>query len=272
LYLKLAFLVLCFKKTTVQVIAGLNTVAGFQKPIIQAIYLRSNLSSLGGVMTIKKIGSFALAGLAFAVSAPSFAAQGYNWTGLYIGAQAGYGWAEDEIQDELISSPGVSDWSNKFDIDGATGGIFGGYNYQNGQWVFGFELDAELSNVEGDDPSWPWGDVITAEITSQGSARGRVGYVYDRALLYVTGGLAFANIETKYTTGAAQDSYDQTRSGWTLGAGVDYAFAPNWIGRFDYRYTDFREVTNHAATTDPGWNYHNDITEQAVRLGVAYKF
>ncbi len=218
-------------------------------------------------MTIKKIGLFALAGLAFAVSAPSFAAQGYNWTGLYIGAQAGYGWGEDDTANTVLF-----DWDGEHDIDGWTGGILGGYNYQNGQWVFGFELDAELSNVEGDDPTWSFGENINAKITSQGSARGRVGYAYDRALLYVTGGLAFANIDTKYTDGASLDSYDQTRSGWTLGAGVEYAFAPNWTGRIDYRYVDFRRIFNWTTNTDSCCGMDNDITEQAVRLGVAYKF
>lgn len=223
-------------------------------------------------MAIKKLGLLVVAGLSFALSSPSFAGPSGSWTGLYVGAQAGYAWGEDKIMDQEISS-GVSDWNDEFDLDGTTGGIYGGYNYQNGPWVFGVEGDAEIADVEGDNPNWPFGDTITAKITSQGSARGRVGYVYNNnVMFYGTGGIAFANIKTRYLSGVAIDSYDQMRSGWTLGAGVEYAFAPNWTARLDYRYADFGRITNHAATTDSGWNYHNDITEQAVRIGVAYKF
>lgn len=223
-------------------------------------------------MTIKKLGMLAIAGVSLALSTPAFAAPDNTWTGLYAGAQLGYGWGSDETQNYSISNPSYSDWDGEHDIDGATGGIFAGYNYQKGNWVFGFEIDAELSNVEGDDPTWSYGDSISAEITSQVSARGRIGFAYDRALFYATAGLAIANIDTKYTDGAAVDSYDQTRSGWTAGAGVDYAFTPNWMARLEYRYADFGRVSNVTPTTDGGYAMKNDITEHAVRIGVGYKF
>lgn len=218
-------------------------------------------------MAIKKLGLLVVAGLSFALSSPSFAGPSGSWTGLYVGAQAGYAWGEDDTANTV-----ALDWDGKHDIDGATGGVFAGYNYQKDKWVFGVELDAELSNVEGGDTTWSFGDEINAEITSRVSARARVGYVYDRALLYVTGGLAIANIDTTYTDGASLDSYDQTKSGWTLGAGVDYALTPNWAARLEYRYTDLGRVFNLTTNTDSCCGMNNEITEHAVRVGVSYKF
>ncbi len=218
-------------------------------------------------MAIRKIGLLAIAGLSFVFTTPSFAGPGGSWTGLYVGAQAGYAWGEDDTANTV-----ALDWDGEHDIDGATGGVFAGYNYQKDKWVFGVELDAELSNVEGSDTTWFFGDSINAEITSRASARVRVGYTYDRALLYVTGGLAIANIDTTYIDGGASDNYDQTKSGWTLGAGVDYALTQNWAARLEYRYTDLGRVFNLTTNTDGCCGMNNDITEHAVRIGVAYKF
>ena len=224
-------------------------------------------------MATQKIGLLTLTCLSIAATAPSFAAQTTtSWTGLYLGAQAGYGWGKDRIKDELIGSPGFSDWNDHFDMDGTTGGVYAGYNYQRGTWVYGLEFNVESANIKGDDAKWPFGDKITAKINGQGAARARVGYAFGPALLYATGGLAFANVKTDYYDAGATDSYSQTRAGWTLGVGAEYAFAPNWTGRLDYQYADFGRLTDPATTTDPGWQYHHDITTNAVRLGVGYKF
>ena len=223
-------------------------------------------------MNIKKTEMFAVACLSLALSATASAAPGNAWTGLYVGGQLGYGWAEDETKNYSVNDPSYSDWIGEHDMDGATGGIFAGYNFQNGNWVYGVEFDAERSNIEGGDTSWSYGDEINAEITSQVSARARLGYAYNRALIYATGGLAIANIDTRYTNDGNVDRYDHTRSGWTLGAGVDYAFGPNWMGRIEYRYADFGRVKDDTTTADPGYAMKNDITEQVVRIGIGYKF
>ena len=215
-----------------------------------------------------------------ALASPAFAADmsmvaptsSYNWTGPYLGAQIGYGWARDKIHDESRSTPGVSDYSDRFNLRGATGGIYGGYNYQMGMWLFGAEGDMEISDVNGDNAAWPFGTDMTAKIRAQGSLRGRLGYVYDTSLFYVTGGLAFGDIKTDYYDTPAHDSYSRWRAGWTVGAGVEHAFTPHWTARLEYRYTDFGRITDWTATTDSGWNEHNDITEHAVRVGISYKF
>lgn len=211
------------------------------------------------------------------LATPAFAADmiapaaTYDWSGPYLGVQAGYGWGRDHIHDSNRFDPSDSDYSDHFSMDGALGGVFAGYNFQHGNLVFGAEADAEISDVKGDN-DWPFGDKSTAKISAQGSLRARLGYAFDNSLVYVTGGVAIGNIKTAYFDGADVDSYSRTRAGWTLGIGAEHAFTPNWIGRVEYRYTDFGSVTDWTRTTDPNWNEHNDITQNAVRIGLAYKF
>ena len=197
----------------------------------------------------------------------------YDWSGPYVGVQIGYGWGKDHIQVRRSSPiPSFSDYSDHFNMNGATGGVFAGYNYQSSNWVFGAEADAEISGVNGDNPNWPFGDNTTAKIVAQGSLRGRLGYAFDNSLVYATGGLAVANIKTKYFAGPAVDSFSATRAGWTVGVGAEHAFTPNWIARAEYRYTDFGSVTDATVNTNSDFEEHNDITEHAVRVGLAYKF
>ena len=208
--------------------------------------------------------------LAQGTTAPPAAMQG-SWAGPYAGAQVGYGWARDHIHDEERASPGFSDYTDHFNLSGATGGLFGGYNFEDDMWVFGAEADAELSGVDGDNRAWPFGTDMTAKIAAQGSLRGRVGYVFDDCLFYATGGLALGEIRTHYYDASAEDSYSNWRAGGTVGAGIEHAFTPQWTARIEYRYVDFGRVTDWTKNTDFGWNEHNDITEQAVRVGLGYR-
>ncbi len=220
---------------------------------------------------LKKI----IVGTAFlAVASPVFAAQPstYNWTGYYLGAQVGDSSVRDNIHDEEIGS-GASDYHSHFNLQGVTGGIFTGYNFQHDMWLIGVEADAELSGIDGDNSRWPFGTDMTTKITSQGSLRGRLGYVYDTNLFYITGGVAVGEIKTDYyDTGSRHDSNENTKTGWTLGGGFEHAFTPKWTVRFEYRYTDFGRITDSTITTDPGWMEHNDLIAHTVRVGIAYKF
>ena len=224
-------------------------------------------------MATQKIGLLTLTCLSIAATAPSFAAQTTtSWTGLYLGAQAGYGWGKDRIKDELIGSPGFSDSNDHFDMDGTTGGVYAGYNYQRGTWVYGLEFNVESANIKGDDAKWPFGDKITAKINGQAAARARLTPPLAPPCSTPPAASPLPTSRPITTTLARLTSYSQTRAGWTLGVGAEYAFAPNWTGRLDYQYADFGRLTDPATTTDPGWQYHHDITTNAVRLGVGYKF
>jgi outer membrane immunogenic protein len=195
------------------------------------------------------------------------------WNGFYIGAQIGYGWGRDRSR-EFVTATGVGTGINPgFGTDGFLGGVHAGYNYQMGGMVLGLEGDFEGSDVSG-------GARVLAPFTSsafdsrwQGSLRGRVGAAFGPSLLYVTGGAAFADLRYAYQVGAGPvETFNRTKTGWTLGAGAEYAISPNWSTRLEYRYTDFGSVTNASVVAAPGFSYQQDPSFHTVRLGVSYRF
>ena len=141
------------------------------------------------------------------------AVQMYNWTGGYIGINGGYGFGNSDILG--------------FEAD-PRGGLVGltlGYNWQafGSPWVFGLEGDINWSNIKGSFTSLacPLGCEIKNEWF--GTARGRLGYAMDRFMPYVTGGLAFGDVGAT-VNGVATTS--DTNFGWTVGAGIEGALAP----------------------------------------------
>ncbi|RWE76521.1 outer membrane protein [Mesorhizobium sp.] len=211
----------------------------------------------------------ALPGSAFAADALSAAPAIYDWSGAYVGVQLGYGWGHVDSHDQSISS-GNSDWADSWKSNGVLGGIHLGYNQAYGSFVLGGEADIEASGMSGSVDS-VFAGTIDTKIDVQGSLRARLGYAMGPALLYATGGLAVAHFKTHYEEGPTTDSSSHTKAGWTLGAGVEYAFAQNWTTRVEYRYTDFGKFTDNPAT-DSSWLYPTNVTTQSVRFGVSYKF
>lgn len=202
--------------------------------------------------------------------APAAVASVYDWTGPYAGAQLGYGFGRDNIAD-AFKPTGFSDYSGKFGFNGVQGGLFAGYNIQSGALVYGVEADGVFAGAHGSTLP-PFGYRVKTSMNSEAALRGRVGYAFDRALVYVAGGVAVANFKTSHIAVAATDSYTQTRAGWTLGTGVEYAFTNNWIGRVEYRYSNFGKFTNSDVVVDSNWVWHNRVSESAVRAAIAYKF
>ena len=111
-----------------------------------------------------------------------------------------------------------------------------GYNYQTGSFVWGLEGDIAWSDVKG---SVACGLGLTCETANRwlGTARGRLGYAFDRLLPYITGGGAFGNVRASINPGPIV-SATNTRIGWTVGAGLEYAFLGNWTAKIEYLYVD----------------------------------
>ena len=114
---------------------------------------------------------------------------------------------------------------------------------------------------------------------------GRFGYAIDSVLLYVTGGAAFGEIRHRYDrydlnsgTGAydfvAAQRFTHKWTGWILGAGMEYALAPGWTTRVEYRYTDFGVMTDHPTLYAPPQVFTERHREEfhSLRVGVAYRF
>lgn len=193
----------------------------------------------------------------------------YNWTGLYVGAQAGYEWARTSY---TFNGPVPS---GRFTPSGFVGGVYVGYNHQfDSPLVVGVEGDIEYANVK-DSFNNPFGNrsAGSADLRWQGSVRARVGYAFDRFLPYVTGGVAFGHFrfEGGPAPGSLQ-SWTKTKTGWTIGAGLEYAFADRWSARVDYRYTDFGTASGNLAPAFPFVTESMKIRDHAVRVGVSYRF
>lgn len=176
----------------------------------------------------------------------------YDWNGFYVGAMTGYGWSDADVDDAGISeSPGLDGW--------ALGG-YTGYNYQTGNFVFGVEGDVKY---DWNEDTFDLGG-IPMELKTDwgGSLRARMGYAMDRSLIYATGGYAFTNAELRdRDTG---DSADKTLNGWTIGAGFEHAFTDNFIGRAEYRYTDYGDADLMGVNTG--------VKRNDLMLGVGWKF
>ena len=177
----------------------------------------------------------------------------YNWTGYYVRINAGGGW-------------GDSDWAGVRSID-LSGGLIGvtlGYNWQFGQFVAGLEGDLNWTNIEGSAACVVVGTCRTRN-DWLGTVRGRLGYAADRFMPYLTGGLAFGNVEASSPTGSADD----TNAGWALGAGLEFALAGNWTAKVEYLYVDLGDIT--CATCFPG-GVRVDYTASIVRGGLNFRF
>ncbi len=251
------------------------------------------------------VGAIALAGSAAAADLPSrapapvYVPAPYSWSGLYIGGQIGYAWG-DASSSTYGAAPSLFllDAPSNYNPQGVIGGVHLGYNLQINQWLLGLEGDVDGTSVSKTVNAGTvytpeiltaapapavvliaptYGATIHSSIPLEGSIRLRAGYAWDRALLYATGGAAFAGVKTTYSDFYGFDSISKTRAGWTVGGGVDYAITDNWSVRAEYRYADFGSYNDYLINSAPLYNgaaeaMHTHLTENRVQVGFSYKF
>lgn len=192
----------------------------------------------------------------------------YNWTGAYVGGQVGYSWGTSRYSNEF-------DERFKFNPKGGLGGLYGGYNYQlNNNIVLGVEADFAFSDMKDNSGKYYDEGSLDPNMRSKlkmrwnGAARLRVGYALDSWLPYVAAGVSYGDYYMK-----ASDDVDSSgkksihRTGWNVGAGVDYALSDSLIARVEYRYTDYGKASVLSGISD-----RLKLRTHDVRLGVAYKF
>jgi outer membrane immunogenic protein len=201
----------------------------------------------------------------------------FSWTGFYVGLNAG-----GAFGDSSWTTPAGSVGS--FSTLGALfGGQLGG-NYQIGQFVIGAEGDFDWQNLRGASAAGVCAPAIIGgcAVASNWIAtiRGRAGFAADRALFYVTGGGAFANVKPST---AALPYGGGTEAGWTAGGGIEYAFTDNWTAKVEYLYVSLQSATCSAGACSvgnaalpggfPGVAPATvSFNENIVRAGVNYKF
>ena len=193
---------------------------------------------------------------------------GYNWTGFYIGGHVGGAWAEKDWVAEGFGPLG----SQK--IDGFIGGGQVGFNYQVGALVWGVEADFSWANLDGSFTDTVFFGDNTTTVKWFGTVTGRIGYAWDRTLLYVKGGGAWVRDVYAITDDSGFFAETrETRWGWTVGAGLEYGLTPNWSVKVEYNYLDFGTERIRFAP-DFGAPFERDADQQihVVKFGINYRF
>jgi outer membrane immunogenic protein len=188
--------------------------------------------------------------------APAYVEPVYaNWTGFYVGLNAGYGFGKSDWDVAAVSP----------NPEGFVGGVTLGYNFQTGLWLWGIEGDLAYSDMKGSTDCF----VGTCETKNSwlGTARGRFGYAgWNNWLPYITGGAAFGDVKATSSFGDAS----KTQIGWTAGAGVEYAMWSNWSVKAEYLYVDLGSFDCGVSCSPLGDTV--SFKANVVRAGVNYRF
>jgi len=186
-------------------------------------------------------------------AAPVVYERAFSWTGLYIGANVGYGWSDVDWHDSI--GPGSHDGN------GVLAGGQIGYNLQSGQFVFGVEADMSGAWVDGSNAC------CGHQFNWVGSARGRAGIAFNgnRTWLYGTGGAAWADVDY---TAPGVSGFSNTHFGWVAGGGVEHMLTQNLSARVEYLHYSFDEATGLVG----GITTTAQPTLDTVRFGLNLKF
>lgn len=228
----------------------------------------------------------------------------HDWSGWYAGVNVGYGFGSNPIHLDP-ESPGAINArsgfiSHELDVkpSGVLGGVQAGKNWQQGQFVYGFEADLAYAGI-GDTVVGPilivpfnFQTTHTQNLEWFGTLRARAGVaVSDRALIFLTGGLAYGQAELSTfartplacttTNFCVTGDTKKWLAGWTAGTGMDYALAGNWSAKFEYLYYDLGTIDNTVLDINPAFfqappgpdTYRGSarINGNIVRVGLNYK-
>ncbi|KJC36185.1 membrane protein [Bradyrhizobium sp. LTSP885] len=209
---------------------------------------------------------------------PPAVAPALNWNGFYVGVQGGGDWGTSKETFRGAPNDPTFVGTQTYDTSGGfVGGVIG-TNWQAGPAVFGLEGDYHWSGINGRSAVINVGppsllDTYYTALRSFGDIKGRLGYADGPALWFVSGGAAVGDIQHRYSAGLVPPSVSasETRWGWTVGAGVEYMFAPNWSAKVEYNYLDLGKgsIQYTSATADRSdWN----DTFHTVKAGLNYHF
>lgn len=237
--------------------------------------------------------------------APPMMAPVWSWNGFYIGANVGYGFGNrnndvatvgQAAQNIATVADGARPAFVPLERNGFLGGAQIGYNWQTGGFVFGLETDIQYTDFKDSVNAITTGvafpgirnNNFSHELEYLGTARGRIGYAFDRTMFYVTGGLAYGGVKSSAAFFSPQPgnvlqfagATDELRAGYTVGGGIEHAFSQNWSAKIEYLYYDLGDTTvavNRIATAVPlgvGTGYDSTFRNDGhiVRGGINFRF
>lgn len=244
---------------------------------------------------IKKVLCLSIASTAL-ISAMSASAQTMPaWEGMYGGVQGGYGMsAADDVKTTGQAAVNVTNVNTgarppsvEVEAEGFLGGVQAGYNWQRNNVVFGFETDVAYTDIDeskNQTGSTGLANTYEQQLDYLGTVRGRVGYAYDRVLVFGTGGLAYGGVDNEVTMfgPAGQEQFKGNDSGfevgYTVGAGAEVMLTDVISLKSEYLYYDLGDNTADVAVIPgsggggTGYNTKFDNSGHIVRAGVNYKF
>lgn len=194
----------------------------------------------------------------------------HSWTGGYLGFETGY-------QNARFKERFDGQYHMRHKSDGLLGGIYGGYNFEFwNNMILG--VDANLT-YNGARQNYAYSVFLNPNTTRDinhesklewsAALRARLGFAMDRWMPYIAGGVATARIKNSiYDANYNYQSDRNNMTGWTAGAGVDYALASNTTLRLEYRHTDYGRKT----FAIDNFNYKTKVKTDEFRIGVAYRF
>lgn len=237
----------------------------------------------GAVLSLGLVNAASAADMAarpYTKAPPPMVAAMYNWSGFYIGANAGGGWSHSCWDIVPVVGPLAPEGCH--DASGAVAGGQIGYRWQAGTFVFGLEAQGNWSDMSGSRVSQQFiivpGDATSnSEVRSFGLFTGQIGYAWNNVLGYIKGGAAVTEnrYEHRFTgTNVLFDSARETRWGAVVGVGLEYGFTPNWSFGVEYNHMFMgdRDVsfTNAAGVLSTVDNISQDVDVVTARIN--YKF
>jgi outer membrane immunogenic protein len=228
----------------------------------------------------------------------------YDWSGFYIGANAGWAWTNDfdakttgtETFETLIPGGFVPAGLSQ-DDNGFSGGAQAGYNWQtSANFLIGIEADINWADLKSSD-SFTGASILGTQLTTSNEVelnalatlRARLGFTADRSLFYITGGVAFGDVDTHSEVNGVQapslnwsGSQSDWNTGYSLGGGFEYALTDNITSKIEYLYTDLGDQSTYAAGNAAvrsigaldGIDYRskNSLTSSVARVGLNFRF
>ena len=228
----------------------------------------------------------------------------FTWTGFYLGGNAGYGWGHGETEfnprPDAVTFFDLQPTTLSPDPDGFIGGGQVGFNWQANKWfVLGIESDFQGTDMEdhssespiirNNGTPFPVADsFIFAHERMQwlGSTRARLGISpWCRWLFYATGGVAYGNVDysanTNFNNGITYPvNFTETKVGWTVGGGLEYAINNHWTVKAEYLHYDLgdedrtqNQLLAGVPQGPPFFVHYNFETKgEIVRGGLNFKF